>query len=344
MRKKITVQDIADQLGLSRNTVSKALNNQRSIAEKTRKIVIQTAVNMGYNKSKVTRPTGQYREIKRTGNVVVVAHEHFVDTSYWSIVSRGMFAALNKVGFNLIFIYLKDDETESLQVPQNITVDNVDGMIILGALRAKYVNELLKVGLPTVYVDAAPDLFDTELMRDTVLMENEASVAKLTRFLIGRGRTKLGFIGDILACRSYYERWRGFCRALEEGGIPLEKDLCVIGRTFHHCRYLEEIQKHLEGLGHLPTAFICANDRIAIYLTKILKEKGIKIPDQVALAGFDDIFEATVIEPNLTTVKIPKEELGQRAAEELIWRFHHPERPVEVIRIGTEVIFRDSTG
>jgi LacI family transcriptional regulator len=162
--------------------------------------------------------------------------------------------------------------------------------------------------------------------------------------LIGRGHTKLGFIGDISTCQSYQERWRGFCRALEEAGLTLEKDLCIIGGASHHYQYSEEIQKHLERIEQLPTAFVCANDRIAIYLTQVLKEKGIKIPAEVVIAGFDDIFEATVVEPNLTTVRIHKEELGKRAAEELLWRLRHPGRPVEVIRIATDIIFRESTG
>ena len=343
MRRKVTAQDIADELGLSRNTVSKALNNRNSIADSTRKIVIQKATEMGYKRIKSVPSMDRDFGFKKTGNIVAITHEYYIDASYWSIVSRGAADALSQAGYNMIFDYIKAVEEDSLIIPQNISADNVDGIIILGSLKADYIKELLKLKLPVVYVDAAMELFGTEFMRDTVLMENEESIYQITKSLIAQGHSQLGFIGDIGFCKSYYERWLGFKRALEEANLNLYHQFCITSKTLHHYQQLEEIKEPIDGLVPMPTAFICANDRSAIFLTKILKDKGLRIPLDIAISGFDDIFESTVVEPHLTTVRILKEELGQRAAEELLWRIQNPKRPIEVIHIATEAIYREST-
>ncbi len=343
MKKKVTAQDIADKLGLSRNTVSKALNNHPSIAHWTKVTVLREAAQMGYKRLKLTLPSGGLSP-RRTGNIVAVTHEQFVDASYWSIVSRGAVDALNQAGYDLIFNYVKQSDEEALAVPQSIAADHADGLIVLGALRPEYLKALLEPGLPAVYVDAALELAaGSGLQRDTVLMENEQSVYQITKALIEGGHSRLGFMGDIQFCRSYHERWCGFRRAHGEKGLEPDLRCCVIDPLPAHYQLLDEVRSRLARFADWPTAFVCANDRTAILLIKILKEKGLRVPGDIAIAGFDDIFEATVVEPHLTTVRIDKEEIGRRAAEQLLWRLKHPERPLAVIHVATEVIWRDST-
>jgi LacI family transcriptional regulator len=343
MKKKVTAQDIADSLGLSRNTVSKALNNHPSIAEATQKLVLEKAAEMGYKKLKNLPLIGETGR-KRTGHIVVVTHEQFVDASYWSIVSRGAVDTLNQAGYNLIFNYIKQTDLEAHLLPQSLAPDCADGMIVLGTLRADYVRDLLGSGLPAVYIDAALELAGSEWQRDTILMENEASTYRIARTLIEQGHSRLGFIGDIHFCRSYFERWRGFRQALEDSGLAPDPRCCIIDPQPYHYQQLEEVRARLANFNDWPTAFVCANDRTAILLIKVLKERGLNVPAEVAVSGFDDIFEATVVEPYLTTVRIHKEALGRRAAEQLLWRMRHPEHPAELVYIATEVIFRASTG
>jgi LacI family transcriptional regulator len=343
MRNKVTVQGIADQLGLSRNTVSKALNNHRGIAEETRDIILGQAKTMGYKKLKWIPGAEDERAMPRMGNIVTVTHEHFVDTSYWSIVSRGVADTLGRAGYNLIFDCVKEDDEKSLGIPKSVSTHNADGLLILGSLRAEYIRKILGSGLPTVFVDRAMELSGTEWMRDTVLMENESSVYRIARFLIEQGHTRLGFIGDIGFCRSYYERWLGFKRALDDCGVTPDRDFLLVDPMPRRFQELEEIREKVRPLKRLPTAFICANDRTAILLMKILREKGAKIPEDIAVSGFDNIFESEVVEPHLTTVNIFKEEIGRRAAEQLIWRLKNPERPAESVYIATEVVYREST-
>ncbi|HEX3045601.1 MAG TPA: LacI family DNA-binding transcriptional regulator [Bacillota bacterium] len=343
MKKKVTSQDIADKLGLSRNTVSKALNNHTSIAETTRKLIIKNAVDMGYKRVKCRPWMNENNNFIKTGNIVAVTHEQFVDPSFWAFVSRGMVDSLSKSGYNLIFHYVKKNDEEYRIIPQSISSSNVDGIIILGSLKVDYLKEILKTGFPTVYVDAAIDLFGAGFMRDTILMENQASVYQITRSLIQQGHTKLGFIGDIGFCKSYQERWLGFKTAMEDAKINVNQQYCMIEKSADHYQTYEDVSAHLAKKPQLPTAFVCANDRTAIYVIKMLREKGINTPVDIAVSGFDDIFEATVVEPHLTTVRINKEEIGRRAAEELLWRILNPDRPFEIIHIATEVIFRDST-
>lgn len=341
MRKKVTVQDIANTLGVSRNTVSKALNNHESIANSTKMAILKIAMDMGYQKLGKPIPMGNL--VKKTQNLVTITHRHFVDISYWTIVFKGIEEAVSQAGYNLMFSYIKDMDEENLVLPQSIISNNVDGIIIAGTLKIEYLRQVLKTGIPVVYIDASIDMFSLDLLRDTILMENESSTYRLTRHLIEQGHTEIGFFGNICFCLSYQERWLGYKRAMEDAGFGVDHRFCLIANTPGTYQVEDEVVENLDKLVKIPTAMVCANDRLAIFVMKALKQKGYKIPEDIAVTGFDNIHEAVIVEPHLTTVKIPKEELGKRAVEELFWRMKEPERPYEVIRIATEVVYRGST-
>jgi len=106
----------------------------------------------------------------------------------------------------------------------------------------------------------------------------------------------------------------------------------------------QDIEEKLEKLKKIPKAIICANDRIAISTIQVLRKKGLRVPEDILITGFDNIPESTIIDPPLTTVNNPNNEIGVRAGEEILWRIKNPNRSFEIIRIKTHLIFRKSTG
>ena len=332
MKKQVTVQDIAEKLNLSRNTVSKVLNNRASVAEETKKLVLDKALELGYQ-----RPGNPFLPGEAhlpAGSVGVLTPIRFVETSYWARVSRGIEDVLSALGHNVLFYFVKSDEQRSVSAPRNLDPDHVSGLIVSGVVQRDYLAGLQRLGLPMVSIDSYADVDLADPPTDVVLMENRESVGNLTRRLIDAGHERIGFIGGRAGSLSFRERWLGYREALRDA--DLEPHLLVDSESGY------VITDTIAEQAEFPSAIVCANDRSAIIAIKQLSRMGVRVPDDIAITGFDDISESTIVEPNLTTVHVFPEELGRRAVLALLQRIEHPHLPREVVRIGTRLEIRRS--
>jgi LacI family transcriptional regulator len=347
MKKKVTMEDIARALDLSRNTVIKALNNHSDVSETTKKAVLEKAVTLGYKKIN-SEYLGMISSdiLNRNSNIAVIMRDsNTEENSYWMSVIKGIQEAIAKKGFNMISCFQNAQDEKELKLPQCIANGSVNGIIIDGAIKKEYVVKIISQGIPAVLIDCPNGMYLSDIEADIVMMENEESVSKLTQCITQRVSNDIGFFGDINSCRSFMERWNGFKKGLEASDLKIDADLCILSETSTHYQNMggSEVKESLEKLKRIPRAIVCANDRIAISTIMVLREKGIRVPEDVMVAGFDDIQEATIIEPALTTVSNPKHEIGIRAGEEILWRIKKPNRFFEIIRIKTNLVFRKST-
>lgn len=124
--------------------------------------------------------------------------------------------------------------------------------------------------------------------------------------------------------------------------MDADEDYCIINRMQRHYYTEAELREAFHALKRKPTAFVCVNDAIAIELMNIIRESGLSIPGDISLTGFDNIAESILVQPSLTTVHVPKEEMGMRAGDQIVWRMGHPKRPNEVIRLDVEMMWRES--
>lgn len=343
MTKKITTSDISDKLGLSRNTVSKALNDHPSITDATKRKVIEQALAMGYKKVKLpgasypaTSPAGQ------TKSIVYLTKGHLHVTSFWMHVMRGVEEIVSQHGYEMKLNFVKPEDIHSLTLPP-ITGPDIKGVIVAGSISKEYTEKLLELPLPKVCISINPDIPLSNLSADVVLMENEDSTYRITRQLVQSGHEDIGFIGDIGSCRSFMERWLGFQRAVLEAKLPAVPEHYLISETPDNFQSYEDISQSLAALNALPTAFVCANDRIALHVIKYLNGIGKKVPEDIAISGFDQVDEAEFLGYTLTTVSNDDYQLGVRAAEQLLHRLDSPNRPHETVRLATEVIWGEST-
>lgn len=323
---KITQQEIAAALSLSRNTVSKALKNDILVSAETIRRVQEYARTKGYYNT---------HEKKGRKFISLLLHNSVAGDGYfWPIVIQGIENTLSEHGYSLTISFV--DDIGAVPVDHHVA-----GYIMMGMFSEEdYYRAVRKIRGPLIFIDIATKIPLNELQRDIILMENTESVRKITNYMISLGHTNIGFIGNISA-RSVYDRYRGYKRAMTDHEIKIQKKYCLL--KFEH-RYDSEAEdslaywfKHFE-MKDLPTAFVCANDSIADNIRGWGREYfGLNVPQDISIAGFDNLEEK-----GFSTVHCFKFEMGQRAAEELLWRIQKPERPFEIIRVGTKVIFRNT--
>lgn len=348
MVKKITMQQIADHLGVSKFVVSKALSGKGGVNEMTKERVIQAASQLGYfsQKNAYMRAAKTERPSPKTGGkqsvIVLMPNIRFQtkDSVYWGKIVEGISGALEDLGLGMVII----SEQSVDNFVNIINPEGILGLVGVGQISTPLLLEVHRMGLPIVLVDMEDPLIPS----DTVFVNNMDAMARLTNHLIGIGHTRIQFIGNDRFSRSFRDRHIGFGSSLDEHGL-------MMGNQEGLVLQLQELEKgDIEGeirswaqrrlkTKSMPTALVCANDSIAVVALKVLHELGVKVPAEVSVTGFDNIEDASQGSTQLTTVHVPKEAMGRRAIHRLLERIERSSEPMEKILLAGDVVYRDST-
>lgn len=338
--KRVTMQNIADACGLSRNTVSKIFNGRGAVPDATRRIVLDKAQELGYPMSAqevLPKPEPHNQ------NVAVFTSHIPTDYHFGTVFLPAFAGQLGRSGYTLMMYQLTAQEVEQGRLPDNLSLEQTAGILGIELFDRNYADMLCTLGLPTIFVDAYPGANTALLNFDLVSMENIASTIALTEHVISAGAQRIGFVGDINHCNSFRERWMGFCAALDGANIPLQRELCILGVDGPQYGDQSWLLARLREMPQLPDALICANDFIAVHLMMALKQMGVSIPDQIMLTGFDGTPQSAILEPSLTTVQIPNDDIGRITAGLLLDRIENPGRPYRGTYIKATPIWREST-
>ncbi|NLP35059.1 MAG: LacI family transcriptional regulator [Clostridiales bacterium] len=340
--KRVTIQDIAKKLNLSRNTVSKALNNSDTVSYETRFLVIETAYEMGYSKlSPVVLNEFKVRnKIDETKSIVVLTRREI--SFFWNNIIMGISDELNKFGCKLQFNFISEEDEKNLVIPLDLK-EEVDGLIILSIFSDDYINQIMKQNIPVVFLDGPVELSNLNQYGDIIICEGRNSIRTITLDLISRGLTKIGFIGDTTYSKTISERYEGFLSAMQTAGIHLDISIIANYHTTHKFYKKEEVEEAIDRFPYMPEAIVCANDDIALFTMRHLNNKGLSVPEDVAVTGYDNIEVIAQAEPVLTTVRVGNQRLGRRLVQKLMWRLQNPAFPKEVVYVNSEVIFRKSS-
>jgi LacI family transcriptional regulator len=340
--KKVTIQDVAKALNLSRNTVAKALVNSTTVSYETRCIVIEKAYEMGYSKlsSVVMNEFKLRNKVSDTKTIVVLTRREI--SVFWNSIIMGISDELNKFGCKLQFNFISDQDEQDLILPLDLQTE-VSGIIILSVFAQEYIEQITKGNIPIIFLDAPKDLESVTQFGDVVIVEGNNSIRKITWELITQGMRDIGFIGDISYCRTIHDRYLGYVNALEQAGIAKDDTIIATYHAKHRFYRTEEVEAALESFSRIPEAIVCANDDIALDVIRCLKNRGLSVPQDVAVTGYDNVEGMAQVEPILTTVRVGNQRLGRRLVQQLIWRINNPNFPPEVIYVGAEVIFRQSS-
>lgn len=333
---KVTMQDIAEHLGLSRFAISRALNGGEGVSEETRLRVIEAAERLGYIQPGALRSKDSFR----TRNILfMVAEEKFTEQAFWSHVIAGAEFATRKRQLNLMIAVVNQEQEEQGVVPAVLSQRNVDGALAVGEFQPAFLNAVSQQKQPVVLVDV--DGFESDM--DTVVTADSEGALQAVKHLTELGHHKIGFVGDLSFASSFRRRYQGFLAAKQQLGLYDGQELALTNHAASHYWDLAEVKSKLATAESLPSGFVCANDKAALVLVNALLELGYRVPDDVSVVGFDNINLAATCSPALTTINVHKERLGERALELLDWRINNPTLPREKVTICVELIIRQST-
>lgn len=340
--KKVTIQDVAKELNLSRNTVAKALNNSSSVSYETRYVVIEKAYEMGYSKlSPVVLNEFKLRnKIDDTKTIVVLTRREI--SVFWNSIIMGISDELNKYGCKLQFNFISEQDEKNLVLPLDLQAE-VSGIIILSVFSLDYITQIMKSNIPVVFLDAPSDNDSISQYGDVVVCEGVNSIKKITNSLIAQGLKKIGFIGDTTYCKTINDRYQGYLSALTTAGYPIDTSIIASYHAPSKFYRTDEVEKAISDFSYIPDAIVCANDDIALDVIRCLKVRGLSVPQDVAVTGYDNVEGMAQVEPILTTVRVGNQRLGRRLVQQLMWRLQNPNFPKEVIYINVELIFRQSS-
>lgn len=335
---KVTMQQIADALGLSRNTVSKAFNAHATVPERTRALIFKKAQELGYQS---IPPAAKHT----AANLALLTRSMPNQSHYGSGFISAFSHAMSAAGYTLAIYIVSGEDAAALRLPPNLSAQNIAGILAIELFDRGYCDFLSALGVPVLFSDIYARADYTSLAADVIMMENRASACTLTTGLVQRGAKSVGFVGDKAHCNSFYERWCGYRQALNRAKLTMNPEACVLAAD-NSAAYGSStwMAGQLRAMPALPDAFVCANDYIAISLIKALHKLGVNVPREVQVTGFDDSPEAKVIEPALTTVRIPSEGMGAIGAEMLLSRIRNPELPYRSTCVQTCIKWRESSG
>ena len=340
---RITMQDIADACGLSRNTVSKAFNGRGAVPPATRALIMQKAQELGY-RIPMAGQAPQAPQFPPAGeSIALLTYQMPRDFHFGTVFLTSFTDQISRAGYTLKIFEISREELLEQRLPPHFILSQTAGILGIELFDEAYLRMVCGLGLPALMVDG-PAQAGLELMPcDYVLMENVASVYAVVRRLHASGARRIGFAGDPEHCRSFHERWVGFQLALQSLGLPYDESLCILDPDSSPYSDRNWMAARLRSMPLIPEAFVCTNDYLAIHLMNALKGMGISIPGRVQVAGFDGTSQSALVEPSLTTVQIPSTEIGSIAADMLISRIRRPEKPFVWTHVKTTPVWRNST-
>ena len=345
--KKVTIQDIADALGVSRNTVSKAINNSDGLADATRERILQKAVEMGYKQfsyfSAYSEFTGMAEGQSRTvpgfqGEIALLTAAFLTQSHFASTMLDKFQREMSQLGYTMNTHRVTEQNLQEMTLPLTFQRERVRAIICIEMFNYAYDEMVCSLGIPTLFIDGPVKRLGQSLPSDQLYMDNTTEITRFVNDMLRQGKKRIGFIGDYNHCQSFYERYTAFRCAMLMAGVPVDERYCF------RCNRLDSPEvEALANLEQLPDVFLCANDFVAEDLMRALYSIGKNVPEDVRILGFDDAPESRISRPALSTVHIHTQVMAFSAVQLLINRMKEPSLDYRTVHTQTDLILREST-
>jgi LacI family transcriptional regulator len=341
-KKRVTHQDVARLAGVSTAVVSYVINNgPRSTSPKARERVLRAIKELDYHPNAFARAL----RANRTNTIAVIDKDHYghtvFSTPYTAPILTGMAAQFKAQGY-YILVYPMNLDEDLHDVETLLRSGRLDGIVVRLVEEPPATNELLELiratSIPCVCIEVpgAP-----QFGFSAVTYDNVSGAYQATRYLLQQGHQRIGHIAGDRRYMTALHRLEGYKRALADYHVPVDERLIAEGDWSTPTAQASVAQ--LLSLADPPTAIFAASDRLAIAALEELRSRHYRIPEDIAVIGFDDIELAHLIAPPLTTVHIPLYEIGQRAAELVLGMIQSEQGeaartdvlPVELVRRGS---------
>lgn len=348
--KKITEKDIADALGISRVSVWKVLSGREGTSAELKQKVIAKAVEMGYpvpsslkellpSEAPVTAIPNAPMDSFTDNATIAVAVSRPESSVFWLDILHQIAKDAAQKNLSLLYIYLPTEVRPGYQLPAQLST--VQGFVVLNVYNEEMLKMLSALPTPKIFMDTIPSLPFRKLSGDLMLIEGRSGMEEIACHLINKGIHDIGFIGDINYAQTNFERYYGFTQAMKEHNIEIDPNVCLTD-SIDANSYAEAISTFLDSIQKMPKAFLCVSDFVANLLYQELTDRGYRIPEDIAISGFDGNHEFTYSE-KLTTVVVNTHDIGKRLSQQLISRITNAKTSREITYICPSVKFNEST-
>ena len=330
-RRPVSIKDIARLAQVSHSTVSRALRDSTLVNEETAQRIKQIAREAGYQASAVARSLVT-QETRTIGVVVTTITDPFV-----SEVVSGIEETANLLGYSILLAESNADPEREKRVVQSCAERRLDAIVVTSSrVGALYVPLLSEMRVPILLVNNQ----NAGEFVHSVMIANRTGAKDVVSHLLDLGHTRIGYIGDRYGHQSDKERYAGYRDAFKAAGVKPDAGLVVHGDG--KAEGGESAMNDLLSLPQPPTAVFCYNDVTAVGALRATYARGLRVPADISVAGFDDIPFARYLFPPLTTVRQPMREMGRLAMQSLI-RLLSGHGSEETIQVPAELVIREST-
>ena len=323
--KKVTMRDIGKMAGVSAVTVSKALAGKPGMSDEMRRRVMEIADEMNYQ-----YPDPDTLRIRTNLDIgILIPEPYFESNSFYSALYRKLVTRLSGDGhFGLLELLTPENEA-AMRLPNLISARHVDGLILLGQPGKEYI---AGAGTPTVFLD----FYDEQGSADAVVGDNTYGCYRLTSHLIKNGHRKIGFVGNVRATSSIMDRFLGYFRAMLLHDLSIREEWIIRDRDSRNNMILLALPEQL------PTAFVCNCDVVAVKLIAALRERGLRVPEDISVTGFDDFTEAVQSDVPLSTFRVDTDGMIELAVKAVTERCSGSRKPFGRMVVSGQPVYRES--
>ncbi len=328
---KVTIVDVAAEAGVSFGTVSRVINNDKHVRKETRLRVLDTMQRLGFVANKQARSLAG----GKSNSIGVLVPD--LGTGYIGEIIRGIDAELSLNSIDLILYTTHRTASKEANYVANLATGMVDGLlVVLPRSPADFIHDLTLRNFPFVLIDHQGIGKDCPAVGAT----NWQGGFTATEYLIKLGHQRIGFITGWMDLGCALDRLDGYRSALRTYHIPDRPDLVYEGTFFQLDGFAGGTK--LLDLPEPPTAIFASNDVMAMGVMDAVRERGLRVPEDISIIGFDDIPQASLVRPTLSTINQPLEKMGRVAAQMLLDLLHDPQKKAERIELPTQLVVRDS--
>lgn len=328
----MNIYDVARLAGVSLSTASKALNGRKDVKEETRQRVIEVAQSINYHPSHMARGLAK-RRTGSLGLVTRIAKDSIIVNPFYSRVMEGMVAECMEANCNLLLSVQPCIVDGQPVMPKVVREKSVDGLLLMGSMPQAFLHEIANCGIPAVGVDC----IIKEGLLDSFVTDNRQGGRQMAEYLASMGHRRVGMLNGPGDEPSFGQRRTEFMETCK--GLGLEVRLVEAPYDFSS---EEQAWKEPMLAEPRPTAVFCANDDHAYHFMRLCQDAGLRLPEDISVVGFDDIEMAEHYHPPLTTVRVPKREMGVQAVRRLLHLVENPQEAKVAQVLPVELVLRGS--
>ncbi|WP_318342898.1 LacI family DNA-binding transcriptional regulator [Flagellimonas baculiformis] len=337
IKKEVTIYDLAKELNYSPSTISRALNNHKSISKKTIKLIKEAAEEMGY------RPNNLAAGLRNNKSNTIGVLISRISRPFQASLISGIEETARKAGYNVLISQSNDKYENEVSNCNALYDSRITGLIVslsMETVDMGHFQKFIDLGIPIVFVDRVPDNFNSY----KVVIDNYTAGYSATKHLIDQGCTRIAHFAGAQHRNIYEERKKGYLDALRESGLPIDQDLIIHFKTLSFEEGNKATKKLLK-MPEPPDGIFSANDTAAVSAIMCAKKMGIEVPQELAVIGFNDDPIASIMQPSLSTVSHPASKMGAISAKRILNHSgqNYDADLTEITVLGTEIIVRDSS-